>query len=106
MTETEHDLAPILRAIADGKEIQGREAGSGGKWQAWPFIDDLYWNPLSNPESWEWRVAPIEYERWLNIYNDSDVRSLLFTSKFEADMAAAPGRLACIMISFTEGEGV
>lgn len=49
--KTPHKHAEILRAIADGKEVQFRNRG-GSRW-----FDPEYGNPIANPEL-EWRVKP------------------------------------------------
>lgn len=49
-------------------------------------------------------MAPVTHERWVNIYPD-DVVSIN-PSKEQADHRADPYRIACIKITYTEGEGL
>ena len=46
--------------------------------------------------------VPKKIEGWLNLYPHSS----LSDSKESADINAANGRVACIFVSFTEGEGL
>jgi hypothetical protein len=48
----EHKHAEILRAIADGKEVEGFD----GITKKWESADNLF-NPLTNPEL-QWRIKP------------------------------------------------
>lgn len=49
-------------------------------------------------------MAPVTHKRWLNIYPDA--RTVLWALKEDADINADDDRIACIQITFTEGEGV
>ena len=52
---TPHKHAEVLRAIADGKEVEGRPLGSKA-WQS--YSKYLYVrSPFTDPD-WEWRVKP------------------------------------------------
>lgn len=51
---TEHTHAEVLRAIADGKEVQAR-ASALSYWE--DITTDEDFNPISEPK-WQWRVKP------------------------------------------------
>lgn len=97
---TPHKNAEVIKAWADGKEIQYRF--EDGKWHdfehcgtAGPWISD----------SPQWRIKPQKRELWLNVRADG--KAFDHPSREEADRCAGPAvRIACIRIEFEEGEGL
>lgn len=53
---------------------------------------------------------PEKHEGWLNVYKPSLLESFstshIYSNKKQADCGAICGRIACIKVSFTEGEGL
>lgn len=89
----EHKHAEILRAIADGKEIQGRPVGDRD-WRglAYPLetVTQASTSRVSgpgNPTNWEFRVRPrpevVRYKRFL--------RRTYFDGPFVVEITHAPG---------------
>ena len=48
-------------------------------------------------------MVPVKHKRWINLYDES---SCHYLTREEADMKAREDRLACIEVTFTEGEGL
>jgi len=48
-------------------------------------------------------MDPVTHTRFLNLYDES---AYTYMTREEADMKARDGRLACIKVTFTEGEGL
>ena len=97
----------VMQAYVDGKEIQVRERFTHKREDAgWadmiPHIPRWDWN------SCEYRVKPQVHEYWLNVY-PKGVNKLFIVSaptREDADKNSTTARIACIKISFTEGEGL
>lgn len=63
----EHKWADVLRAIADGKEVQWRSVHMMGHWNE---LSVGYYSPITNPHL-EWRIKPEpkpDVVRWVNSY--------------------------------------
>lgn len=80
-------FAPLLRALAEGKQIQ---FFIGGNWLDCGVID------TSNPPCC-YRIRPEPLEFWANVYNaNSDgFAGYLYGTKEEADKAANSERIRC-----------
>jgi hypothetical protein len=50
--------------------------------------------------------VPKEHTGWLNFYADGFHSDVLHASRKSADTDAGPGRIACIQVTFCEGEGL
>ena len=50
--------------------------------------------------------VPERIEGWVNIYNEGDIMQLCRTKEMADKYASKQGRIACIKISFTVGEGL
>lgn len=100
MTER-HKHADVLIAIAEGRVVQRLH---GTKW-----IDELFApliNPLSFPD-YEWRVKPEPLTVWVNIYHDNDFDPPYgYKTKDEADKRPMHGRIACVQVTYTPGDGL
>lgn len=65
---TEHRLANILRAIADGKAVQGKWDGDDDWWDYEPDVDSFYVR-----DGLSWRIKPKpKVKKWRWIYKDKD----------------------------------
>jgi hypothetical protein len=90
------ELLPIIQAYAEGKEIECMPE-DGDRW----FISSSPSWSISN----KYRIKPEPKTGWINIYPKSLVSNSC-RSKEEADEAAGTDRIACIQITYTEGEGL
>jgi hypothetical protein len=95
----------IVQAIADGKEVQCRNTAMNGNWRAPVPADSLEF-----PE-YEWRIKPEVKEGWINIYSGrfkDRSGSYIYPSKEEANKNSEGSNeyIACIKISYTDGEGL
>lgn len=101
---TPHKHAECIKAWADGKEVQYR----------YTTIKPLEWITPQNETTldWscknvEWRIKPEKKEGWVNIYPSGYGR--MHPTKVQADQAVSnepDGRIACIKITYEEGEGL
>lgn len=87
----------VMQAYLDGKTIELKQKRDV-VWFQWPG---------ENEPSWDWdefhyRITPVVHEVWTNIYNKHGG----YKTKEEADRGAARGRIACVKLTFTEGEGL
>lgn len=101
---TPHKYAEVIKAWADGKEIQYRVNSSlNSTWND-------YTNKLSTPDfgglSTEWRIKPKKQTGWVNIYPDGC--SHLYQDRQSADAGASVlvKRIASIQIEYEEGQGL
>lgn len=95
-----HVHSEVIKAWADGAEIEYKSTLSGGLWRP------LDYQPSWDPEI-QYRVKPKQQERWVNIFDNN----FGFSTKEDADayaavMAGGSLRTACIKIIFNEGEGL
>lgn len=54
-------------------------------------------------------VPPVKHSRWLNVYNNTlglGSCGLGYDSKAAADEGSDDGRIACVELTYTEGEGL
>ena len=101
-------MIAVMQAYVDGKEIQVRERyvhkrDDDGWANMSPIIPRWDWS------SCEFRVKPKVHEYWLSVYplrEGGGRPSVLYTTREATDTAAMSDRIACIKISFTEGEGL
>jgi hypothetical protein len=96
----EHKHAAILRAIADGKDIQYRYVAAG-KW--WPS-DFAEFCRVVGDDAYQFRIKPERISAWLNVYGH--MCSDLYDTREAADAGADAGRIACIPVEFDEGDGL
>lgn len=108
MTVKEHTHASILRAIADGKQVQWKHSDPVIGWV--DFQPNVHRWPGALPKM-EWRIKPEKQKRWVNIYSGRTA-TLHFTRE-DADKTAATlkrvygyTRQACLAVEFEEGEGL
>ena len=105
-TNTQHRWAEVIKAWADGKEIQ-----------VWSNCNDnwLDWTDTSRvPDfnnSREWRIKPEAKTGWINIYKSDYDGIYAGNTIYETKEAAPTGRFAAeriayIQITYTEGEGL
>lgn len=98
--KTPHRWADVLRAIADGEEVQFWHESD----QKWVTITITNFNPINNP-TYQWRIKPKKQTVWVNVYFEGDL-SGGYSSKREANERSAQGRVACVPLTFTEGDGL
>lgn len=110
-----HPNAEILRAIAEGKEVQWKNTNASGKWH------DLYLVGrreeaaiiclLQGADHLQWRIKPEKKTGWINVYVSEHIatsrHAIIWDTKQEADKNADHNsRIACIQITYEEGEGL
>jgi len=95
-----HKWAEVIKAWAEGREIQCRFIGGGWPWDT--FVREGM--PSFDHSELEWRVKPVTRVLWMNIYDDDAIISHF--TKEEADLECDDGRIACVRVEFTEGEGL
>jgi hypothetical protein len=96
--EKARKLLPIVQAIADGKKIQIRSSTTS-TWKD-ASLDVAF---ILEPECY--RIKPQPIERWINLYSDY-YNTYGYNSREAADDAADSKRIACIKVTFMEGEGL
>jgi hypothetical protein len=89
-------LLPVIQAFAEGKTIQSL-LGSG----EWKDATD----PIFMYGAERYRIKPEPKEIWLNIYADL-LSDCAHKTKEEANRSAAAHRIACVKVTYTEGEGL
>jgi hypothetical protein len=104
--ERAKELLPIIQAYAEGRDVQIRE----GCFPKRDWVDVLGEPDFSNPRI-EYRIKPEPKTGWINIYSaELDGGAMdagyIFKTKWEADQYCARNRIACIQITYTEGEGL
>jgi hypothetical protein len=91
-------LLPVIQAYAVGLTIQVR----ANKWEKWENATEHVTFYLE-PECY--RIKPEPIERWVNFYKYPNA-SHVHASRGDADKAADDRRIACIKVTFEEGEGL
>lgn len=87
----------IVEAFRNGKKVQYKNSDG-----AWVDTD----HP-SFIDAYEYRIKPERKTGWVNIYGDSAVAAGIYQRKIDADENAdGKRRVACIQISYEEGEGL
>lgn len=96
----------VLQAYADGKEIQLAYRAAKGK--EWATCDSGVLN-LSD-DRFVWRVKPEKKTGWINIYPPTHFHTVgmnsIYDTKENADTNKSRDRIACIQITYEEGEGL
>lgn len=91
-----HKHAAVIKAWADGAIVQINYRDP-----------DSNWYDIKQP-TWDikhgYRIKPEKKEGWLNIYSNGSGN--LHESRVPADLHAAASRIACIKITYEEGEGL
>lgn len=107
-TPQPHKWAEVIKAWADGHAIQWRwnDTGAEERWQ-----DNVIYTTVpdfSNTNK-DWRVKPQAKTGWINIYAGGwpEPGSIFMTAE-EAKQERDASRvcIACIQITYTEGEGL
>lgn len=88
----------VMQAYEDGAAIDYRMSAKDG------------WSPVTIP-GWNWgefdyRVTPIKKTVWINLYQDSPSMAHTHNSKQQADQSAMSNRIACLRVTYIEGEGL
>lgn len=96
---TKHKHADVITAWANGETIQ---CSQGSEWHDIDYLDDL--TPDFHSSLFQWRVKPKSNTVWVNVYPDGDVT--MWHSKALADGVAGGERIACVPLTYTEGEGL
>lgn len=105
---TPHKWAEVIKAWADGHTVQFRGLSKYHKQETpdWKdLLDETDCMPAFNRDAYEWRVKPTTRIGWINIYPCGSVGDF-YNSKNQADKECQPNRIACILITYTEGEGL
>lgn len=113
-----HRWAEVIHAWADGKEIQFRHTNLPVPADCWVDYSDStsQYGPWETTKEWEWRIKPEAKTGWINIYPqmlrtkiglnyDWDYAGVWDTREM-ADQARRDTCIACIQITYTEGEGL
>jgi hypothetical protein len=95
---TRHKWADVIIAYAEGKEIQCRVLETD-PWHRAETIQGIDNNLI------QFRIKPEVKTGWINIYPET-INPIFYSSKKDADYHAVNHRIACIQISYTEGEGL
>lgn len=90
---TPHKHAEIIKAWADGEDIEV-EHGTG--WSPWVLDKPPYHEDL------RFRIKPkrVKREGWVNVYGDEI--AIMYDSKERADRSPVSDRKACIRIEWEE----
>lgn len=102
MTKTPHKWADVLRAIADGEEVQYWHSSIEG----WLGMENCVFRDPINHADLQWRIAPKKQTVWVNVYHGGAVVENSYSSKQKADASARDFRIACVPLTFTEGDGL
>jgi len=100
---TRHRWADVIIAWAEGKEIQSRYMAPGAAWtdhKCPTSTQSASFMPAFNDVEYLWRVKPETKTGWINIYPS------IHRDRATADRGATERRIACIQITYTEGEGL
>lgn len=109
-----HPHAEILRAIADGKEIESRLiklgiTGGVGRWEDDLSLAAVFARMTSTDTQYryEFRIKPEIKTGWINLFqNGKEIYTAgIWDTKEEANNCTAT-RIACIPIQYTPGEGL
>lgn len=96
--EYAQQVLPLIQAWVEGKTIQVKS--TSGEWNDYVEGDSICWDALN----YERRIKPEMKTGWINIY--PGYSSSAFSTKKTADTLANLDRIACIQISYYEGEGL
>jgi len=98
-TDVDNPVCPIVAAITDRSGTQS----------VYVFDSKGRCNGTEYQTSTDLMLAPERHEIFANVYYTATSRPFMLTayrSKAEADEGAGKQRLACVRITFTEGEGL
>lgn len=118
------ELLPVIQAFAEGRTIQWRDNKAAPEW--FDIISEAIFVGINfNQEDIEWRIKPEKKTGWINIYPKESNEYFggthsefvlgnsggVYTDKKMADHINAQNspphkRIACIKISYAEGEGL
>ena len=112
---TPHPYAEVIKAWADGKTIQYQLIESS-PWSSDPLGVWLDYNeqlqaPAVHISCYQWRIKPESKTGWINLYSDdthSPESGIIYPDKLSAIKGRDTTRkcIACIEITYTEGEGL
>ena len=101
---TNDAMIAVLQAHKDGKPIEKRRLYESVNLAPWmpcqPFVDD--WCP--NFAVFEYRVKPEPQVAYVNFYHDDIQTVRLARSREEANERSISGRIACVRVTFVEGQ--
>lgn len=109
----QHPHADILRAIADGKEIEYTATTKGieYRWMICPPKSIFYY--LNRPEDYAFRIKPETKTGWIAIYppgfsgpSGVTIVSDMYQTKQLLEIAMSDKPIAIIQITYTPGEGL
>jgi hypothetical protein len=106
-----HRWAEVIKAWAEGKEIEYKCAPRPWKTYDQNGSDDNGFSPAFNEPILEWRIKPETKTGWINLYNSYRAGIYAGSTIYKTREAALAGemtvmRIACIQITYTEGEGL
>lgn len=120
-------LLPIIQAFAEGKEIQYISKISPERgwidYKYSPFTQQVEWSIFNhNPHYYQWRIKPEKKTGWVNVYpahkgitqiaethldkNNNGFVGSVWPTKEIAKSYQNRDCIACIEVSFEEGEGL
>ncbi len=114
-TNKPHKNADAIKAWADGKTVQFKNYTTKGKWKDFDSVAAGDYLPDFGGDAIEWRVKPEAVTGWLNIYPAPEgsgfdhYASHVYQTKHGAACRPNIGtgdRIACVPVTYTEGEGL
>lgn len=115
ITPQPHPHAEVIKAWADGKTIQYKLTAPDpfcthpvGVWTDWR---EILVPPPVNITIYEWRIKPEQKTGWINVYEETEYLTsigLVYPDRQKAldNRDTAKKHIACIEITYTEGEGL
>ena len=88
---------PFIEAFANGDDVQIKTMD--GQWKSTETLTFAL-----DPE--DYRIAPKEKTGWINIYPDGCGGGKIYETREDADSLSAISRIACIQITYKEGDGL
>lgn len=98
---TPHKHAELIKAWADGLDIDFRYRGYSGQWIKWIKWDNQIVPPFGS-DDFEFRATPQPIARYINIYQSN----FGYDTRKDADIGniGLMPRIACLRIEYTEGQ--
>jgi len=92
----------VIEAFRNGKQVQYRLPSVPSGWA---------WSDSTNPDfslGVDYRIKPEPKKMWVNVYPgpDNSVYGAVRFTRENADIAANTKRIACVEVTYTEGEGL
>jgi hypothetical protein len=104
--DSARENAEVIKAWADGKIIQYiplYSESDPADWVDFNVESEGAWGPWSCAPEYQWRIKPETKTIWVNVYPST---ACGHQTKQQADRRAANNRLACVQVTYTEGEGL